>query len=111
MAELVFMSREMANHRLGELDVVGGAHGDGVLMRAGLEGDFKLVDQGVVDDGGDAEEAADGRLGAELAFGKHLLERVLVGELSIIRAELVAELLEIDVVGCGKGAENELAVG
>jgi len=107
----MFMASEMANHGLGELDVVGGAHGDGVLVRAGLEGQLELVDQGVIDNGRDAEKLADGRLGAELAFAKETLELPLVGELGVVGAQLVAELLEIDVVGSGQSTENELAVG
>src|SRR5881394_191560 len=107
----VFMPSEMANHGLGELDVVGSAHGDGVLVGAGLEGELELVDQGIIEDGGDAEQPADGGLGADLAFVENVLERLLVGELGVVGAQLVAELLEIDVVGSGQGAEDELAVG
>jgi len=105
------MACEMANHGLGELDVVGGAHGDGVLMGAGLEGELELVDERVIDDGGDAEKPADGRLGAELALGEHFLQFLLVGELSIIGAKLVAEFLEIDEVAGRESAKNKLAVG
>ena len=60
------MPREMANHRLRELDVIGRAHGDGVLVRSGLESQLQLIDQRVIDDGGNAEELADGRLCAQL---------------------------------------------
>src|SRR4051812_42012331 len=102
--KLVLMPGEMANHGLGELDIVGGAHGDGVLMGAGLEGELELVDEGVVDDGGEAEKLADGRLGAELAFGEEVLQGPLIRELGILGAQLVAELFEVDVVRCGKSA-------
>jgi len=105
------MTSEMANHGLGELDVVGSAHGDGVLVGAGLEGQLELVDQRVIEDGGDAEKPADGRLSADLAFGEEILQGFLVGELGVVGAQLVAELFEVDVIGSGQGAEDELAVG
>src|SRR5712671_6083082 len=105
------MAGEMANHGLGEPNVIGSAHGDGVLVGAGLEGELELVDQRVVDDGGDAEKLADGRLSAELAVGEEILQSALIGELGVVGAQLVAELLEIDEVGSGQSTEYELAVG
>jgi len=105
------MPSEMANHGLGELDVVGSAHGDGILVRAGLEGQLELVDERVVDDGGDAEKPADGRLGADFAFGEEILQGRLIGKLGVVGAQLVAKLLEVYVIGGRDDAKDELAVG
>src|SRR5438874_9278464 len=105
---LVFMPSEMANHGLGELDVIGGAHRHSVLMGAGLEGQLELVDQGVIEHSGDAEKFADGRLGADLAFGEEVLQSPLVGDLGVVGAQLVAELLKVDVIRSGQSAENKL---
>src|SRR5438874_13494661 len=92
---LVFMPSEMANHGLGELDVIGGAHRHSVLMGAGLERQLELVDERVIEHSGDAEKLADGRLSADLAFGEEILERSLVDDLGVVGAQIVAVLFEV----------------
>src|SRR3954463_15379948 len=107
----MFMPCEMTNHRLRELDVIGRAHGDGILVSAGLESDLKLVDERVVNDGGEAKKPTDGRLSAQLAFGEKIFKLPLIGDGGVVGAQLVTELFHVDVIRGGQGAEDKLPVG
>src|SRR5436190_15900209 len=68
--------REPADAGLCEPAVIVHGHGDRIAVGAGLEGDLVLLEEGLIGNGGQAEECADGWFCAELAVSERFLEHV-----------------------------------